>query len=859
MRLKGTRLFKGARLCSAGIFVLTLLALPLRSAHAIEFGIGDEIEGTLNTTITLGAGMRMQDRASDLVGKGNLDPNVCGFPYQSCQGLFLDQSYPAARLAAAPGQFTPNADDGNWNYDKHDLISGLAKVTQDVNITWNDWGFFAKTLFFYDAVNNDFDEYHPNMITPENRAYVGSTQGTLLGQRQYGPGAPTTVHRSGGATLEQIGTDFQLQDAYFYGRLPLPFEKELTVKLGRQIVNWGESTYLVINSVNQAQPVSANNFTRIGFQVEEIFTPVASAFASFEPFDNATLEAYYQLEWLPIDAPTPGSFFSSQDTVGTDNAVNYAYVHFGGSAEDPLGLGYPQFNPLSGVTNTALTIERLRDNEPRDSGQYGAAFRYYAENLNSGTELSFYYMNYHSKLPYASFFATQASCARAEGNSLGVDAYDPVSFLLACPDLPLLHQGDPQNATSDAVPLDTVKLMVEYPEDNHLFGFSFNTTAGPVSLQGEVAYRPNAPLQVDPEDLVFAAFGPTLTRCHNRDLQRALVPTADSLTAIGNTLGDVIGALNGVLSGTGLGLGIPNVLPVGSGCAGTTTGLGTDANGNQILYGPSDVDPTRPDTFDLLIGHAPGSARAFPAFVTAYRGEAVGENAPCDAEYLGSRQAAGAVRNPDARPYNTSNPCYIRGYERFDTFQFNLGGTWVLGATENWLGADQVLVLFETGATWVPDLPPLDQLQIEGPGTYSHASAGADGSGADGSQQACSLNPTCVVGPDGLRFNPHQQDLEGFADKFSWGYVLINLIRYESVLPGISLAPQIIWKHDVKGTAPGPGENFVDGRKMIAATMEARYQSYLSLNFGYTWFTGGGQYNLLRDRDFAQFFIKYQF
>lgn len=33
----------------------------------------------------------------------------------------------------------------------------------------------------------------------------------------------------------------------------------------------------------------------------------------------------------------------------------------------------------------------------------------------------------------------------------------------------------------------------------------------------------------------------------------------------------------------------------------------------------------------------------------------------------------------------------------------------------------------------------------------------------------------------------------------------------------------------------------------------------LSFNFGYTWFFGGGVYNLNHDRDFAQTFVKLQF
>src|SRR3546814_10231211 len=133
-------------------------------------------------------------------------------------------------------------------------------------------------------------------------------------------------------------------------------------------------------------------------------------------------------------------------------------------------------------------------------------------------------------------------------------------------------------------------------------------------------------------------------------------------------------------------------------------------------------------------------------------------------------------------PLNLKNPGYIRGYERFDVYQFNLGFTRVLGATDNFIGADQIQLVGEFGATWVPGLPPLDELQIDAPGVYLHASAGADGSGADGSRQACSTNPSCNVGADGLRFNPHQANLDAFVDKFSWGYRVISIIKYESVL-----------------------------------------------------------------------------
>ena len=830
------------------------LALGLLSgnAEALDFTLPwfsgeDTVEGVLNTTITVGAGWRMHDPSVDLIGKANLDPDVCGRGangrplYQSCQGLFRDQSYPAARLSEVPGQFTMNADNGNLNYSKGDPISGLAKVTQDISLRYGDFGFFAKTLFFYDWVNNDFEETHPNQINRDNYRDVGAlsifgltdtiprmdsrpcidSQGNSRNPTLalpcgivYGKGGRVLSQRNDGETLREIGTDLQFLDAYFYGKLPLPFEQQLTFKIGRQLVNWGESTLLAFGAINQANPINANNFYRVGGQVEEFFTPINMVFLSIEPFEGATLESYYQLEWKPLETPAPGSFLSFID-LGTNNAGNdWVNLSFGGAADDrdrdPAfatgGYGRLQDNALSGLTNTSLRAQRLPDNEPDSAGQFGIALKYYAEWLNNGTELSFYFQNYHSRIPMLSVYSTDLGC--------GSDAISTADFFLACPGMPVFRQltspNDPEGAFDNAIPFDTLTFQLEYPKNIQVIGASFNTTAGDLSLQGEIAYRPKDPLQVAVVDVVFTGFAPTLGKCHLRS----------------------------------------------AGCVGSTGGLGTNPSGGQTLYGSSDFlnadgspgDYT--DTFDLIIGAGVGSGRAFPSYLEAYRNGTVGQTAP-----------------------NT----YIRGYEYFQTFQFNLGGTYILGATDNPIGADQVILLFETGATWVPGLPAYDQLQLEAPGLYTHASAGADGSGfvlADptqpvsasnpyialgGQRRACSALENCSYGPDGLRFNPHQQDPELFPDKWSAGYDIIALIRYESVLPGISIQPQIIWKHDVYGTAPGLATNFVEGRKNADLLIETRYKSSLSFNLGYTWFFGGGSANLNRDRDFSRVFVKYQF
>ncbi|MBI3171373.1 MAG: DUF1302 family protein, partial [Hydrocarboniphaga effusa] len=379
----------------------------------------------------------------------------------------------------------------------------------------------AKWLYFYDFVNNDFTEFHPNLVTAENVERVGCHDGpdtpcenVSSFDRSYGPGEPPGTRRSDGAILRQIGTDLQLFDLYFYGALPLPLleDKQLTFKVGRQTINWGESTALVINSLNQVNAVNANNLTRTGFDLSELYVPSGMLTLSTELFEATTIEAFYGYEWEPLEIPAPGSFYSFADA-GTNNTVGVASISFGGPAEDPDRVAAPLNNPLSGLTNTTTSILRRPDNEARDSGQYGFTVKYFAEWLNNGTELAFYFMNYHSKLPYVSFYAADESCARqgadhSQDGGEDINATNGIELLLACPDLPLVHQPDhvdARTATSNAVPIDTVQFQFEYPEDLKLYGISFNTTMGDFSIQGEVAYRPDSPLQVDLQDLTFHA------------------------------------------------------------------------------------------------------------------------------------------------------------------------------------------------------------------------------------------------------------------------------------------------------------------------------------------------------------------
>jgi hypothetical protein len=836
----------------------TAAALLPGGAEALGFKIplaDSDIDVNSNTTLIGGAAIRADSRRTSAIGKNDLDPNVCGRTssgdvfYQDCQGLFKDQTFMAAHLAAAPGSFSDNFDEGDLNYNRFSVTQAELRWNQDLTLKYKGWTLFAKAIGFYDPVNDNFTEYSPNEITAQNYQQVGyvSTPGTelirvgqglsvltplvsqlplspnivtqllsnptaipVLGVRSdstpcpanrnpsgqpcgivYGPGGVVHAKRNDSQGLREIGLGLQLLDLNLSGSIPLPGDLAVQARIGRQQVIWGEATLEFFDSINVLNPANLNNFFRIGGNgLDDFYQPVNAISLSTAVNQDINVSGFYALEFEPVELPAAGGFYSPVNVGTKNNGQDYITIGFANSTPDPDAVARNLDNPLSGITNTTSRASRLPDDRPPGtSGNYGLKLSYNAEWLNNGTNFGFYFANYTSRVPIVSIYSTNESCAKNSTNA--------VELITDCPDLPLLQgvyaPNDPAGATSNALSLDGLKFQLDYPRSIKMAGLSFNTSFGDVSVQGEAAYRPNDPLQVDLVDLAFAGLGPTLTNCDHAP-----------------------------------------------GCLGSNVGIGTMADGTVGTYGSSNYQTRNgpgafPDTYDAIIGHLPGAGRSFPNFIIPYRGGVIGENPPNS---------------------------FIRGWERFQTLSLDFGATYVEGATDftpRLLHATQVIWLPEVGARGILNLPPLDRLALAVPGTFTSPTAGADGSGADGSLQACSTNIACNYGPDGLRFNPHQAPLNLYPTRWSGGVGAVILVRWEDILPDISLDPQLIVKHDVYGHSPGYLSNYVQGRTLWDTNIELRYRDYLSLNLGFQLWAGGGDANLFHDRSTGKFFVKYSF
>ena len=174
------------------------------------------------------------------------------------------------------------------------------------------------------------------------------------------------------------------------------------------------------------------------------------------------------------------------------------------------------------------------------------------------------------------------------------------------------------------------------------------------------------------------------------------------------------------------------------------------------------------------------------------------------------------------------------------TVQLTLTATKIFGKRHRLLGADQLALLFELQGIWVPELPDLDELQFEGPGTHTHASPGIAETG-----NALLLNPV--------------QNRDGYVTDFSWGYRLTAIGQYDNFpFEGVTMRPLAVWLHDIEGVSPGFAENFLEGRRLGIFQNDFRVGPW-TVGTSYNYFGGGGDRNAFRDRDFASVYLKYSF
>jgi len=352
-----------------------------------------------------------------------------------------------------------NFDDGNLNYKRGDVYTASTRMLHEVDIRWQNLGAFSSFSYFYDFVNNDAESTRRTDLSHDAR--------------------------------QQVGRGIDLYDAYVYGDFNVG-GAPLTLRLGNQVINWGEALFRP-GGIAQTNAIDVAKLVTPGTNIREGYLPSPMIYANLSPVQGVGLEAYYEFGWRKTELVPVGTFYSTEDLLGAGNQGMFF-------AGDPGGTGLtPQQLFLTGTA-----IPRGPDVNAKNSGQYGVAARYFADDI--ALEASLYYLRYHAKTPYLSGTA--------------VCAFNLPPCLLALP----------------------TSYYAVYPEGIDLYGTSLSFPIGPVAIGAEASYQPRYPVML--ADAVTAAM--------NESMATGLPSSVDGVTYakrwsyIGNaaiTIGPNLGAI----------------------------------------------------------------------------------------------------------------------------------------------------------------------------------------------------------------------------------------------------------------------------------------------------------------------------
>ncbi len=379
-------------------------SLATSTVQAASFTMG-EVEGNVTSQISLGASWRMEDPSKDLYSAGN---------------------------GGTAGR-SNTSDDATQNFKKGETFSQIFKGVHDLELNYQNYGAFVRAKYWYDAEMKDGNRAHGHL----GNDYEANTP---LNDKNFSDFAKFS--------------GIELMDAFVYGSFEIG-DKPLDLRLGKQVVSWGESTFIQ-GGVNSINPVDVSAFRRPGAEIKEGLLPVNMLFANMGLTDNLSVEGFYQLEWAKTEIDGCGTYFSGAD-FAADGCNGVTFVS---SMPDAQNLLVP-----------GATLSRKGDDKPDDAGQFGLAFRYYAEEVD--TEFGAYYLNYHSRAPFINGYRSTTGY-----NSLAITGAPDTDF-------------DGQ-------------YQIAFPEDIQVLGLTAATNLGSWSVSSEVSYRPDMPIQINGNDLLYS-------------------------------------------------------------------------------------------------------------------------------------------------------------------------------------------------------------------------------------------------------------------------------------------------------------------------------------------------------------------
>ncbi|MFP3943622.1 MAG: DUF1302 family protein [Alphaproteobacteria bacterium] len=475
------------------------------SAEAVRTKLG-EVEISLDSTVRLGGQLRVQEQDCNLLWPGvtalGFDPAAAAaFPGPppgahvggngGCRRAPLFSAFdfsdpelivspfgapltfiPTSGTPAAPGI---TADNGNLSVDAGQFISAAVSGTHELEVRWRNFGVFVRGIWFYDYIYTEEEsEFKP-----------------------WGP-----------AVRDDLGSEAELRDFFAFvdfdiGKVPI------TLRVGPQVVNWGESTFIQ-GGINSFQPIDVSVLRSPGVNLREAYEPLPMVYVQAGLTPNLSIEGFWNWAYAETDIDPAGSYFSTDDIAGPGarGALNSA-------AADPQFFNPDFFFPLANPF-TPVFVRRHSDLGQDETGNFGVAARYFADWLNNGTDIGLYYTRHTSRLPFLTFagghtaapppinplgtpLTVDQACAQAINLGLGIPAFDLTdtgdlaTALGACLADPVIS-GGAVSAGAFGLLLNETRLAYDFPADIDMIGLSFSTVFGETAVSGDFAFYPDLPL-----------------------------------------------------------------------------------------------------------------------------------------------------------------------------------------------------------------------------------------------------------------------------------------------------------------------------------------------------------------------------
>jgi hypothetical protein len=441
------------------------LALSAVPAHAFTFeSESGEVKGSFDTTLSIGASWRMQDRDPALIGITN-------------GGTARDV----------------NSDDGNLNYNEGGVVYSALKATHDFDLTYRNYGMFLRGTYFFDPVNDT-----KNFLGPEARDRMVS-EADLLDAYVRG-------------TFDIGGRDLNLR----LGSQVVSWGESTFILNGINVINPVDVTKLRVPGAELKEGLTPSNMLWASQQVNQNVTvegfvlanwdktridPRGSFFSTTDALSDDGDKIFIG-SGRRVDQHKPQAVFGVVPGVSDASAPVWAPRSADRNPDDSgqFGLAMRMFAPAFNNTEFGFYGMNYHSRTPYLSAIRGAA-------TVSGLD---------------AFTAGALAAGGCTTASTLVNFNAMLTALGANPGGNPLGQGI---CAAGGAPLVQANYFADYPKDIHLYGVSFNTLGvGGIAWQGEWSYRPNQPVQLATTEIILAAGGLANNVTGNAASAGAVVP-----------------------------------------------------------------------------------------------------------------------------------------------------------------------------------------------------------------------------------------------------------------------------------------------------------------------------------------------